>query len=88
MKAKLEGFLNPGVAIVKYKENDKGFPARYARAIAYYQMKEPDRAPEDPRRPDRREPPTIPTSGSSRARSCSNSTASRRPRSRNAARWR
>jgi predicted Zn-dependent protease len=44
MKAKLEGFLNPGVAIVKYKENDKGFPARYARAIAYYQMKEPDRA--------------------------------------------
>jgi predicted Zn-dependent protease len=32
------------VAIVKYKENDRGFPARYARAIAYYQMKEPDRA--------------------------------------------
>ena len=44
MRAKLEGFLNPGVAIVKYKEADKGFPARYARAIAYYQMKEPDRA--------------------------------------------
>jgi predicted Zn-dependent protease len=44
MRAKLEGFLNPGVAIVKYKENDRGFPARYARAIAYYQMKEPDRA--------------------------------------------
>jgi predicted Zn-dependent protease len=44
MKAKLEGFINPGVAIVKYKESDRGFPARYARAIAYYQMKEPDRA--------------------------------------------
>jgi predicted Zn-dependent protease len=44
MKAKLEGFINPGVAIVKYKENDRAFPARYARAIAYYQMKEPDRA--------------------------------------------
>jgi predicted Zn-dependent protease len=44
MKAKLEGFLNPGVAIVKYRENDRAFPARYARAIAYYQMKEPDRA--------------------------------------------
>jgi predicted Zn-dependent protease len=44
MRAKLEGFLNPGVAIVKYKEADKGFPARYARAIAYYQLKEPDRA--------------------------------------------
>jgi predicted Zn-dependent protease len=44
MKAKLEGFLNPQVAIVKYQETDKGYPARYARAIAYYQMKEPDRA--------------------------------------------
>jgi predicted Zn-dependent protease len=44
MKAKLEGFLNPQVALMKYKETDTGFPARYARAIAYYQMKEPDRA--------------------------------------------
>ena len=44
MKAKLEGFLNPQVALMKYKETDNGFPARYARAIAYYQMKEPDRA--------------------------------------------
>jgi predicted Zn-dependent protease len=44
MRAKLEGFLNPQVALMKYKENDRSFPARYARAIAYYQMKEPDRA--------------------------------------------
>ena len=44
MKAKLEGFLNPQVALMKYKETDTGFPARYARSIAYYQMKEPDRA--------------------------------------------
>jgi predicted Zn-dependent protease len=44
MKAKLDGFINPQVAIVKYAETDKGYPARYARAIAYYQMKEPDRA--------------------------------------------
>jgi predicted Zn-dependent protease len=44
MKAKLEGFINPQVAIVKYSETDKSYPARYARAIAYYQMKEPDRA--------------------------------------------
>lgn len=44
MKAKLEGFLNPQVAIVKYQEADRSYPARYARAIAYYQMKEPDRA--------------------------------------------
>jgi predicted Zn-dependent protease len=44
MKAKLEGFLNPQSAIVKYAETDKNYPARYARAIAYYQMKEPDKA--------------------------------------------
>jgi predicted Zn-dependent protease len=44
MKAKLDGFLNPQVAIVKYAETDKSYPARYARAIAYYQMKEPDKA--------------------------------------------
>ena len=44
MKAKLEGFLNPQVAIVKYAETDKSYPARYARAIAYFQMREPDKA--------------------------------------------
>lgn len=44
MKAKLDGFLNPGVAITKYDEKAKDYPSRYARAIAYYQLKEPDRA--------------------------------------------
>jgi predicted Zn-dependent protease len=44
MKAKLEGFLNPQQALITYKETDKAFPARYARAIAYYQKKDPDRA--------------------------------------------
>jgi predicted Zn-dependent protease len=44
MKAKLDGFINPQVAIVKYAETDKSYPARYARAIAYYQMKEPEQA--------------------------------------------
>jgi len=44
MKAKLEGFMNPQSALIKYKEKDRSYPARYARAIAYYQMKEPDRA--------------------------------------------
>ncbi|HEX6866916.1 MAG TPA: M48 family metalloprotease, partial [Caulobacteraceae bacterium] len=44
MKAKLDGFLNPAQSLIKYKETDKSFPARYARAIAYYQTKEPDRA--------------------------------------------
>lgn len=44
MKAKLEGFLDPQSAVVKYTEADKSYPARYARAIAYFQMKEPDKA--------------------------------------------
>lgn len=44
MKAKLDGFLNPQSAIVKYAETDKSYPARYARAIAYYQLREPDKA--------------------------------------------
>ncbi|HEX7886446.1 MAG TPA: M48 family metalloprotease [Phenylobacterium sp.] len=44
MKAKLEGFLNPQVAIAKYDEKATDYPSRYARAIAYYQLKEPDRA--------------------------------------------
>ncbi|HEY9219721.1 MAG TPA: M48 family metalloprotease [Phenylobacterium sp.] len=44
MKAKLDGFLNPGVAITKYEEKDTSYPARYARAIAYYQLKQPDKA--------------------------------------------
>lgn len=44
MKAKLDGFLNPQSAMVKYEEKDASYPARYARAIAYYQLKEPDKA--------------------------------------------
>lgn len=44
MKAKLDGFINPQLAITKYSETDTSYPARYARAIAYYQLKEPDRA--------------------------------------------
>jgi len=44
MKAKLEGFLNPGVAITKYDEKATDYPSRYARAIAYYQLKEPEKA--------------------------------------------
>lgn len=44
MKAKLMGFMQPQVAIVKYAETDKSFPAQYARSIAYYQMKEPEKA--------------------------------------------
>jgi len=44
MKAKLVGFMTPQVAMTKYAETDTSYPARYARAIAYYQLKEPDKA--------------------------------------------
>src|SRR5205085_171371 len=44
MKAKLEGFIAPQQAFVKYPDTDKSLPGRYARAIAYYQTKEPDKA--------------------------------------------
>ncbi|HEY2356802.1 MAG TPA: M48 family metalloprotease [Phenylobacterium sp.] len=44
MKAKLDGFINPQATMTKYDEKDTSYPARYARAIAYYQMKEPDKA--------------------------------------------
>lgn len=44
MRAKLDGFLNPQTAIAKYSEKATDYPSRYARAIAYYQLKEPDRA--------------------------------------------
>jgi predicted Zn-dependent protease len=44
VQAKLDGFINPQTALVKYDEKDTSYPARYARAIAYYQMKEPDKA--------------------------------------------
>jgi predicted Zn-dependent protease len=45
MQAKLDAFLSPPAqSFVKYKERDTGYPARYARAIAYYRNSEPDRA--------------------------------------------
>lgn len=44
MKAKLLGFISPQVAMNKYAETDKSYPARYARAIAYYQLREPEKA--------------------------------------------
>ena len=45
MKAKLFAFMNPPQqSFIKYSEKDKSFPARYARAIAYYKALETDRA--------------------------------------------
>ena len=45
MKAKLEAFLNPPQqTFVEFPEANKSFPARYARAIAYYKALETDKA--------------------------------------------
>ena len=44
MKAKLLGFISPQTAMVKFDEKDTAYPARYARAIAYYQLREPEKA--------------------------------------------
>jgi len=45
MKAKLKGFLNrPYQTFVDFAETDTSFPARYARAIAYYKELETDKA--------------------------------------------
>jgi len=45
MKAKLDAFMDPpSKTLTNYKETDTSFKARYARAIAYYQAKEMDKA--------------------------------------------
>ena len=45
MVAKLKAFMNqPQQTFVDYKETDTSFPARYARAIAYYRELETDKA--------------------------------------------
>ncbi len=45
MKAKLFAFINPPQqTYIKYSETDKSFPARYARAIAYYRALETEHA--------------------------------------------
>jgi predicted Zn-dependent protease len=44
-KAKLEAFLNaPQQTFAQYKESDSGYPARYARAIAYYRATDTEKA--------------------------------------------
>ena len=45
MIAKIRGFMDPPFqTLTKYKESDTSFPARYARAIAYYKSGETDRS--------------------------------------------
>ena len=45
IKAKLLAFTEPAQStFIRYREDDTSFPARYARAIAYYRMTETDRA--------------------------------------------
>ena len=43
MVAKLKSFINsPQQTFIDYRESDRSFPARYARAIAYYKATEPE----------------------------------------------
>ncbi|MEW6596637.1 MAG: M48 family metalloprotease [Pseudomonadota bacterium] len=45
MKAKLKAFMNPPQqTFIDYSEKDHSFPARYARAIAYYRALDTDKA--------------------------------------------
>ncbi len=44
MKAKLLGYLQPEVALLRYTDRDARIPARYARAIALYRTRKLDRA--------------------------------------------
>ena len=45
MLAKIRGFMDPPFqTLTKYKESDPSFPARYARAIAYYKGGQTDKA--------------------------------------------
>jgi predicted Zn-dependent protease len=45
MKAKIKGFMNrPYQTFIDYDEKDASYPARYARAIAYYRELETDKA--------------------------------------------
>jgi predicted Zn-dependent protease len=44
VKAKLQGFINPKQAIIKYPERDKSVAAHYARAYAYHLGAYPEKA--------------------------------------------
>ncbi len=44
VRAKLQGFVNPKQATVKYPESDQGVPAHYARAYAYHVGGYPEKA--------------------------------------------
>ena len=44
MKMKLDAFINPQRTMGRLDEKDTAYVTRYGRAIAYYQLKEPDKA--------------------------------------------
>ena len=44
VKAKLQGFIDPKQALIKYPESDKSIPGHYARAYAYHLGAYPDKA--------------------------------------------
>ena len=44
IKAKLTGYIDPKMAVIKYPESDQSIPAHYARAYAYHLGAYPDKA--------------------------------------------
>jgi predicted Zn-dependent protease len=44
VKAKLNGYIDPKQAVIKYPESDQSVPAHYARAYAYHLSGYPDKA--------------------------------------------
>lgn len=44
MKMKLDAFINPQLVMGRLDEKDQSYTTRYGRAIAYYQLREPDKA--------------------------------------------
>ncbi len=44
VKAKLQGFVDPKQALIKYPESDKSIPGHYARAYAYHLGSYPEKA--------------------------------------------
>ncbi|MBI1239665.1 MAG: M48 family metalloprotease [Alphaproteobacteria bacterium] len=45
IRAKLQGFIDrPDITLRRYPASDKSLPARYARAVAYFRLPDPERA--------------------------------------------
>ena len=79
VKAKLIGYVTPKEAVRYYPESDQSIPAHYARAYAYHLGAYPGKSQCRSRCPARHRARKIPSSSSSKGRSCSRAASPRRP---------